>query len=99
MHGLMRAAARRYIFWIRPLHFLDQAESVAVAKARASLAESLMSVTRVNDAILTIRECVKQGGNPKLIFSPTQTASPKKLIMMGLASMVMARSCRRFGAS
>jgi branched-chain amino acid transport system substrate-binding protein len=27
-----------------------------------------MSVTRVNDAILIIRECVKQGWNPKLIF-------------------------------
>jgi branched-chain amino acid transport system substrate-binding protein len=52
--------------------------SVEVAKARASGAEALMSVTRVNDAIMIIRECVKQGWNPKLIFSPNSNGVTDK---------------------
>jgi branched-chain amino acid transport system substrate-binding protein len=44
--------------------------SVEVAKAKASGADALVSVTRVNDAIMITRECVKQGWNPKIIFSP-----------------------------
>jgi branched-chain amino acid transport system substrate-binding protein len=44
--------------------------SVEVAKARASGADSLVTVTRVNDAIMIVRECVKQGWNPKMIFTP-----------------------------
>jgi branched-chain amino acid transport system substrate-binding protein len=44
--------------------------SVEVAKAKASGADSLVSVTRVNDAIMVTRECVKQGWNPRIIFTP-----------------------------
>lgn len=44
--------------------------SVEVAKAKASGADSLVTVTRVNDAIMVTRECVKQGWNPRMIFTP-----------------------------
>lgn len=44
--------------------------AVEVAKAKASGADSLVSVTRVNDAIMITRECIKQGWNPKIIFTP-----------------------------
>jgi branched-chain amino acid transport system substrate-binding protein len=44
--------------------------SVEVAKAKASGADSLVTVTRANDAIMITRECVKQGWNPKIIFTP-----------------------------
>ncbi|MET4753835.1 ABC transporter substrate-binding protein [Bradyrhizobium sp. RT11b] len=52
--------------------------SVEVAKAKASGADALISVTRVNDAIMIIRECVKQGWNPKLIFSPNSNGVQDK---------------------
>jgi branched-chain amino acid transport system substrate-binding protein len=52
--------------------------SVAVAKAKASGADALVSVTRVNDAIMIIRECIKQGWNPKLIFSPNSNGVQDK---------------------
>ncbi|WP_342725758.1 ABC transporter substrate-binding protein [Bradyrhizobium sp. B097] len=52
--------------------------SVEVAKAKASGADALVSVTRVNDAIMIIRECVKQGWNPKLIFSPNSNGVQDK---------------------
>jgi branched-chain amino acid transport system substrate-binding protein len=44
--------------------------SVEVAKAKATGADALVAVTRVNDAVMIVRECVKQGWNPKMIFSP-----------------------------
>lgn len=44
--------------------------SVEVAKAKASGADAIVSVTRVNDAIMITRECIKQGWDPKMIFSP-----------------------------
>ena len=44
--------------------------SVEVAKARASEADLLMPITRVSDAILIIREMVKQNWSPMGIISP-----------------------------
>ncbi|MBR0873277.1 ABC transporter substrate-binding protein [Bradyrhizobium tropiciagri] len=52
--------------------------SVEVAKAKASGADALVSVTRVNDAIMITRECIKQGWNPKLIFSPNSNGVQDK---------------------
>ncbi|MDI4238169.1 ABC transporter substrate-binding protein [Bradyrhizobium sp. Arg237L] len=52
--------------------------SVEVAKAKASGADALVSVTRVNDAIMIIRECIKQGWNPKMIFSPNSNGVQDK---------------------
>jgi branched-chain amino acid transport system substrate-binding protein len=52
--------------------------SVEVAKAKASGADALVSVTRVNDAVMIVRECVKQGWNPKMIFSPNGNGVPDK---------------------
>ncbi|MGY4572630.1 ABC transporter substrate-binding protein [Bradyrhizobium sp. USDA 3256] len=43
--------------------------SVEVAKAKASGADALVPITRVNDAIMITRECVKQGWDPKMIYS------------------------------
>ena len=43
--------------------------SVEVAKARASGAESLIMVSRLNDAILITRELVKQRWNPMAVLS------------------------------
>jgi branched-chain amino acid transport system substrate-binding protein len=47
--------------------------AVEVAKAKASGADLVLPVTRVNDAILIVREMVKQNWNPKAIIGP---ASP-----------------------
>ncbi|HEX6957741.1 MAG TPA: ABC transporter substrate-binding protein [Ferrovibrio sp.] len=44
--------------------------SVEVAKAKATGAEMLMPVTRINDAILLVREMVKQRWEPKIVMSP-----------------------------
>ena len=44
--------------------------SVEVAKAKAVGADLLMPVTRVNDAILIVREMVKQNWSPMGIISP-----------------------------
>lgn len=44
--------------------------SVEVAKAKATGAEMVMPVTRLNDATLLIREMVKQRWEPKVIMSP-----------------------------
>lgn len=52
--------------------------SVEVAKAKASGADALVSVTRVNDAIMIIRECTRQGWNPKMIFSPNSNGIQDK---------------------
>ncbi|SDI26466.1 amino acid/amide ABC transporter substrate-binding protein, HAAT family [Bradyrhizobium sp. Rc2d] len=43
--------------------------SVEVAKAKATGADMLFPITRVNDAIMITRECVKQGWSPKMIYS------------------------------
>lgn len=45
--------------------------SVEVAKARSSGADLLMPVTRVNDAILIVRELVKQNWSPMAIIAPS----------------------------
>jgi len=52
--------------------------SVEVAKAKASGADMLVSVTRVNDAIMITRECIKQGWSPKMIFSPNSNGVADK---------------------
>jgi branched-chain amino acid transport system substrate-binding protein len=52
--------------------------SVEVAKAKASGADALVSVTRVNDAIMITRECIKQGWNPKIIYSPNSNGVQDK---------------------
>ena len=44
--------------------------SVEVAKAKASGADILMPITRVNDAIMIVREMVKQAWNPMAIIGP-----------------------------
>ncbi|MFX8036209.1 hypothetical protein ABTK80_21830, partial [Acinetobacter baumannii] len=44
--------------------------SVEVAKAKATNAELLMVVSRLNDAILLVREMVKQRWEPMGIMSP-----------------------------
>src|SRR5207342_429429 len=43
--------------------------SVEVAKAKATGAEALMMVSRLNDAILITRELVKQRWSPKAVLS------------------------------
>ena len=45
--------------------------SVEVAKAKATGADLLLPVTRVNDAILIVRELVKQNWSPKAIIGPS----------------------------
>lgn len=44
--------------------------SVEVAKAKASGADTLVPITRVNDAVLIVREMVRQGWNPKMVLAP-----------------------------
>jgi branched-chain amino acid transport system substrate-binding protein len=44
--------------------------SVEVAKAKATNADFIMLVSRLNDAILLVRECVKQRWSPQGIMSP-----------------------------
>jgi len=44
--------------------------SVEVAKAKATGADLVMPVTRINDAILLVREMVKQRWEPKIVMSP-----------------------------
>ena len=44
--------------------------SVEVAKAKASNADFILLVSRLNDAILLVRECVKQRWSPQGIISP-----------------------------
>lgn len=45
--------------------------SVEVAKAKATGADLLLPITRVNDAILIVRELVKQNWSPKAIVGPS----------------------------
>lgn len=44
--------------------------SVEVAKAKATKADFILLVSRLNDAILLVRECVKQRWSPQGIISP-----------------------------
>jgi branched-chain amino acid transport system substrate-binding protein len=52
--------------------------SVEVAKAKASGAEMLLTNTRVSDAVMIVRECVKQRWDPKMIFTPNGNGVPDK---------------------
>ena len=65
--------------------------SVEVAKAKASGADALISVTRVNDAIMIARECIKQGWDPKMVFSPNSNGVSDKAITTRSESMVTVR--------
>ena len=44
--------------------------SVEIAKAKATQADFILLVSRLNDAILLVRECVKQRWSPQGIISP-----------------------------
>ncbi|MCZ7562720.1 MAG: ABC transporter substrate-binding protein [Burkholderiales bacterium] len=52
--------------------------SVEVAKARATGADLVAPVTRVNDAILIVREMVKQDYNPMAIYGPSSPGPYEK---------------------
>ncbi|MCW5770314.1 MAG: ABC transporter substrate-binding protein [Rhodospirillaceae bacterium] len=77
-HGVMKGVE---ILWNKlqvPVKILDRVSydvrardlSVEVAKAKAVGADLLMPITRVNDAILIVREMVKQNWSPMGIISP-----------------------------
>ena len=52
--------------------------SVEVAKAKATGAELVAPITRVNDAILIVREMVKQDYNPLAIYGPSSPGPYEK---------------------
>jgi branched-chain amino acid transport system substrate-binding protein len=52
--------------------------SVEVAKAKAAGADLLCPITRVNDAILIVREMVKQDWNPMGIYGPSSPGPYEK---------------------
>lgn len=52
--------------------------SVEVAKAKATGADLLCPITRVNDAILIVREMVKQDWNPMAIYGPSSPGPYEK---------------------
>jgi branched-chain amino acid transport system substrate-binding protein len=52
--------------------------SVEVAKAKATGADLVLPVTRVNDAILIVREMVKQDYNPMAIYGPSSPGPYEK---------------------
>ena len=52
--------------------------SVEVAKAKASGADLVAPITRVNDAILIVREMVKQDYNPMAIYGPSSPGPYEK---------------------
>jgi branched-chain amino acid transport system substrate-binding protein len=52
--------------------------SVEVAKAKASDADLVCPITRVNDAILIVREMVKQDYNPMAIYGPSSPGPYEK---------------------
>jgi branched-chain amino acid transport system substrate-binding protein len=58
--------------------------AVEVAKAKASGADALLSVTRVNDAVMIVKECVRQGWSPKMIASPNSNGVSDKAFYDGL---------------
>ncbi|MBX3455401.1 ABC transporter substrate-binding protein [Ferrovibrio sp.] len=75
MAGAIKAMAPRFNLpfqIVETISYDPQAKdlSVEIAKAKATGAEMVMPVTRLNDAILLIREMVKQRWEPKVIMSP-----------------------------
>ena len=52
--------------------------AVEVAKAKATGADLLCPITRVNDAILIVREMVKQDWNPMAIYGPSSPGPYEK---------------------
>jgi branched-chain amino acid transport system substrate-binding protein len=52
--------------------------SVEVAKAKAAGADLLCPITRVNDAILIVREMIKQDFNPMAIYGPSSPGPYEK---------------------
>lgn len=52
--------------------------SVEVAKARSTNADLVLPITRVNDAILIVREMVKQDWNPMAIIAPGSPGAYEK---------------------
>jgi branched-chain amino acid transport system substrate-binding protein len=75
MAGAIKAMAPRFNLpfqIVETISYDPQAKdlSVEIAKAKATGAELLMPVTRLNDAILMVREMVKQRWEPKIVMSP-----------------------------
>ncbi len=75
MAGAIKAMAPRFNLpfqIVETISYDPQAKdlSVEIAKAKATNADMVMPVTRLNDAILLIREMVKQRWEPKVIMSP-----------------------------
>lgn len=75
MGGAIKAMAPRFNLpfqIVETIAYDPQAKdlSVEIAKAKATGAEMLMPVTRLNDAILMVREMVKQRWEPKIVMSP-----------------------------
>lgn len=52
--------------------------SVEVAKAKATGADLLAPITRVNDAIMIVREMIKQDWNPMAIYGPSSPGPYEK---------------------
>ena len=61
--------------------------SVEVAKAKATGADLLCPVTRVNDAILIVREMVKQDYNPMAIYGPSSPGPYEKAFTDALGQL------------
>lgn len=75
MAGAIKAMAPRFNLpfqIVETISYDPQAKdlSVEIAKAKATGAEMVMPVTRLNDAILMVREMVKQRWEPKIVMSP-----------------------------
>lgn len=75
MRGAIAAMAPRFNLpfqIVETISYDPQAKdlSVEIAKAKASGAEMVMPITRLNDAILMIREMIKQRWEPKIVMSP-----------------------------
>lgn len=75
MAGAIKAMAPRFNLpfqIVETIAYDPQAKdlSVEIAKAKATGAEMVMPVTRLNDAILMVREMVKQRWEPKVVMSP-----------------------------
>ena len=56
-----------------------RATSIEVSKAKATGADLVCLITRVNDAILIVREMIKQDYNPMAIYGPVHPALTKGL--------------------
>ena len=61
--------------------------SVEVAKAKATGADLLLPITRVNDAILIVREMVKQDWNPMAIYGPSSPGPYEKAFTDALGKL------------